>query len=445
MPDTFIYSEPPVPGMHSGLSLFGTSEILVDFQRGYHEEIFTANSADGPVLEFDFQGAKTDIGGTVIDLVNLFLKLEVKMKFVGRGDDDDVTDKKPVFVNNLMHSLFQNVEVSLNGTPVSSANNLYPYKTLVEAELSHNASCKEGWLRCQGYSFETNPGDISGVEAFSNRKKLGENLTSKWSLYGRIADNFLADNHKFLLPGVEVRIRLHRAPDQFVLVHEGGAKDSAGDFSLQIVSASLLVHKLELKIETFLTIERMLSKKAAHYDFREMVPKSFLISSGVTMYYRDDLFNRAPISRLVLFLVPETSFSGNFETNPFHFQQMDLETVRINREGALVGATPLHLNDNLVRSYYNTLKALGFEHGGNGITLDNFNNHFCLVFKLTADYHIEDNTIRPELTGARLGPELKFSKATTKPIRLILMGERRSIVLIDRNREVIKNSSIYNG
>ena len=60
----------------------------------------------------------------------------------------------------------------------------------------------------------------------------------------------------------------------------------------------------------------------------------------------------------------------------------------------------MHLNDNLVRSYYNTLKALGFEHGGNGITLDNFNNHFCLVFKLTADYHIEDNTIRPELTGA---------------------------------------------
>ena len=75
------------------------------------------------MLQFVFQGAKTDIGGTVIDLVILFLKLDVKKKFVGRDDDDDVTDKKPVFVNNLMHSLFQDVEVSLNGTPVSSANN----------------------------------------------------------------------------------------------------------------------------------------------------------------------------------------------------------------------------------------------------------------------------------------------------------------------------------
>ena len=445
MPDSLVYSEPPVPGMHSGLSLFGASEILVDFQRGYHEEVFTPTSADGPVLEFDFQGAKTDIGDTVIDLVNLFVKLDVKLKYVGKEKAEDVADLKPTFVDNLMHSLFQNVEILLNGTPISSENNLYPFKALVEAELSHKASYKEGWLRCQGYEFETDPGDIADGEGFTNRQKLGNNLTTEFSYYGRLADSFLADSHKFLLPGVEVRVRMYHSPDQFVLIHAISAKESQGDFSLQILNASLLVHKLELKTETYLTIERMLSKKAAHFDFREIVPKSFLISSGVTIYYRDDIFNRAPMSRLVMFMVPETSFSGNFETNPFHFRLMDLETVRFDREGSLVGATSLHLNDNVVRSYYQSLKALGFEHGGNGITHGNFEKHFCLVFKLTADYHIEDNTIRPELTGARLGLELKFPKATTDPLRFILLGERRSVVLIDRNREVIRNSSIYNG
>ena len=90
MPDTFIHSEPPISGMHSGLSLFGTSEILVDFQRGYHEKVFSPNSADRPVLKFDFQGAKTDIGGTVIVVVNLFLKLDVKMKFTGKDADADL-------------------------------------------------------------------------------------------------------------------------------------------------------------------------------------------------------------------------------------------------------------------------------------------------------------------------------------------------------------------
>ena len=374
MPDSFVYSEPPVPGMHSGLSLFGASEILEDFQRGYHE-VFTPTSADGPVLEFDFQGAKTYIGGTVIDLVNLFVKLDVKLKYVGKEKAEDVADLKPTFVNYLMHSLFQNVEISLNGTPISSANNLYPFRALVEAdeaELSHNASCKKGWLRCQRYEFETDPGDIADGKAFTNRQKFGNNLTTKFSHYGWLADSFLADSHKFLLPGVEVRVRLYRSPDQFVLIHPNSAKESQGDFSLQILNASLLVHKLELKNETYLTIERMLTKKAVHYDFGEIVPKSFLIFSGVTMYYLDDIFNRAPINRLVMFMVPETSFSGNSETNPFHFRLMDLETVRLNREGSLVGATPLHLNDNLARSYYQSLKDLGFEHGGNRITLGNF-------------------------------------------------------------------------
>ena len=63
-------------------------------------------------------------------------------------------------------------------------------------------------------------------------------------------------------------------------------------------------------------------------------------------------------------MFPETSSTGNFETNLFHFQQMDLEVVRLIREGV---------------------------------------------------------------------------------VRLIVLGERRSVVLVDRKRQLIKNSSIYNG
>ena len=102
----------------------------------------------------------------------------------------------------------------------------------------------------------------------------------------------------------------------------------------------------------------------------------------------------------------ERSLSGNFETNPFHFQLVDLESLQMNREGSLVRATSMHLIGNFVRSYYNTLKALGFENGGNGTTVDNFRHHFSLVFKLTVDYHIQENKICPDLIGALLGLEI---------------------------------------
>ena len=54
------------------------------------------------------------------------------------------------------------------------------------------------------------------------------------------------------------------------------------------------------------------------------------------------------------------------------------------------------------------MKALSFEHSGNGIFVEDFEHHFCLAFQLTADLLIDDGTIRQELTGARLGLELKF-------------------------------------
>ena len=123
LPD-FCNSEPPEPGTHSGLSFFGSSQVLVAFQRGYNEDVFT--SAYGPVLEFGLICAKKDNEGLVIDLVNLLLKLAVKLKYLAKSkpESDNDVSKKPVFVSNLMHRSFQNIEVALNGTPVASSSNL---------------------------------------------------------------------------------------------------------------------------------------------------------------------------------------------------------------------------------------------------------------------------------------------------------------------------------
>ena len=160
-----------------------------------------------------------------------------------------------------MKGLFQNVKISMKITPVSATNNLYPYKDLVDAELSLNASCKEGRLRCQGYDFEEDRSDLSDGKTFSNRKKHGDTFTSKWSQFGRLSDNFLSDNNKILLARVEVHVRLDRVPNHIVMIHGEASKDSQADCSIQIVRAFLLVQNLEFKNETYPTIERLLSKR----------------------------------------------------------------------------------------------------------------------------------------------------------------------------------------
>ena len=449
MSTNFIYADPPNSVTHSALDFFTTSRILIDFQRSYHEQVYPHTNADAPVLEFEFQGPKTEIS---IDLKNLFLKLVLKLVHktgvVKKDGTAEAQTKRPLFINNLGQSLFQNVEVILNGTSVSSSNNLHPYKAILEADLSHEPITKEGILRAQGYFYEPDPSDINDEtdsSPFGVRRLMVDQSEKTLSFYFPLSDSFLSGIDKYILPGVEIRIKLTRSINQFVLLHNNVSSKSVGTYSLQIVSASLSVHMLQLRSESFLSIEKALLKKAAQYDYKDVIAKTFLISEGTSIYYKDDVFDRAPISRFVFAMVPEKNFTGDYKTNPFHFQDFDLGSVEITREGAPVGATPIDVSSSHIRAYFTTMKALGFEHSGNGIILNDFEHHFCLAFQLTADLLIDDGTIRPELTGARLGLELKFTTVTGDPIRLIVLGERRSVVFIDRNREVVKNSTIYNG
>ena len=453
MSHSFTYADPPVSATSSMLDLFGTSQVLVDFVRAYDEQIFPPTNSDGPVLEFEFQAPRTEICGTVADLNNILLKMELLLIKKSSGEaavrkkKSDGTDGEPlpIFVNNIANNLWQNVEVFSNGTMVSSSSNLHPYKSILEADLSYDLTTKQSLMATQGYSFEPGLSDFNNLknDAFSRRHEI-VNSGRSFHTYSTISDNFLNGVDKYLIPGVEVRIRLTRSLDKFIMLQPGDCQD-ASSFTIKVLNASLFVHLLELRTETFISLERALKKKAAQQEWQESPNTSFLITTGTSVYYQDDLFNRAPACKCVVVLVPENSFTGTYKSNPFNFEDFDLSSVRVTREGSQVGGTPIDISKSLVRLYHTTMTALGHSVGGNGITLENFANHFALVFNLTADSNLRDSTIRPELTGARLGIEFKFKTPTKQPIRVILMAERRSVALVNCNREVIKNSAIYNG
>ena len=190
---------------------------------------------------------------------------------------------------------------------------------------------------------------------------------------------------------------------------------------------------------------RELLKKQLNMSGKSLQLLLVLITTGTSVYYQDDLFNRAPACKLVVVLVPENSFTKAYKSNPFNFEDSNLSSVRVTRERSQVGGTPIDISKSHVRLYHTTMTALGHSVGGNGITLENFVNHFGLVFNLTTDSILRDSTIRPEITGAWLGIEFKFKTPTKQPIRVILMAEGRSVALVNCKRDVIKNSVLYNG
>jgi hypothetical protein len=154
---------------------------------------------------------------------------------------------------------------------------------------------------------------------------------------------------------------------------------------------------------------------------------------------QEDIFNAAPIRRLVVAMNQIPQFSGSIGSNPYHYQKFDLNRVLLYREGQAVGTTPLVLESN-TRAYFNTIKALHAQHSGNGIKLQHYRNHFILVFVLTADLEARDDTTRPELTGGRLRLHLEFGTPLADVTQVLLLGERKSVVYIDKNRQILKNT-----
>ncbi len=426
----------PIPVTHSGLQLFDAPRVLTPFDRGYTEEVFSKTILNGSTLEFDVSGERN----IYVDLRNIYLHLKLKLLSWNNTTSvfeeiTDVTTDTACVVNNILHSAFSNVEASLQGVQISSSNNLYGHKAFIETELSHPTECKNTWLVTQGYQYEKQPGTAATPALVTRRAK---NLTGNWNtFYGRLALDFL-NVEKYLIPGVNLRIKMVRAPSEFAVVVLAGLAGT-NRYQIRIDEANLFVHKVEVAGEEYARLERSLSARPAFYEFLEVIPKTYLIPAGHNQMIEEDIFNAAPIRRLVVAMNLSEDFRGSLGSNPFHYRKFDLKRVMLYREGASVGCTPLRLDQN-TRAYYNTIKALNAAHAGNGLKLEDFDNHFILVFVLTADLESSDDTTRPELTGGRLRLHLEFGTALTDTVQVLLLGERKSAVYIDKNRSVLKNA-----
>ena len=131
-----------------------------------------------------------------------------------------------------------------------------------------------------------------------------------------------------------------------------------------------------------------------------------------------------------------SAFNGSFAENPFWYQQFNLRDVRILR-----GRQPIvhHDTTDKCRLYVTTMKAINFQDDIPLIPVDNFQDHYLLVFDLTS---MQDNTEHchyPELIGERLRLELYFSSPLENITEVIVLGELMSCVAVDKSGVVGKN------
>ena len=132
-------------------------------------------------------------------------------------------------------------------------------------------------------------------------------------------------------------------------------------------------------------------------------------------------------------------FAGNHRENPFWYQKFDLTEITVCRNGLPIAGTPMATVDNK-RSYFNSLGSLAYIENGHGIPLNEFVNHYVMVFDLTSTQEASHDFLHPEFTNASNSLELKFGTALRNNIEIFLLGEKASSIYINSDRNVSKNT-----
>ena len=159
-------------------NLGGKVSVVDDVLSSHEREIYPTTSLDENCIEFEFQTDRN----YYVDLRQTYLALKLKLvKYHGyetyntkelkkehkeeaKAEEEERTEEEPVplvaHVNNILHSIFSNVEVYINNQQVYNSSGLYVHNCYLSNNFKGYISGNKGVLHSEGYDYEEFPDEI---------------------------------------------------------------------------------------------------------------------------------------------------------------------------------------------------------------------------------------------------------------------------------------------
>ena len=192
---------------------------------------------------------------------------------------------------------------------------------------------------------------------------------------------------------MNIRLRLISARPNFYMISDNP------NVSLGIVDCSLYTCRIALKDDYHKMRMDMLTYAPVEHNYLETLEKTFIIPARQNQFIQENIFNNAPIRRIAIAMNTNSAFIGSFTENPFCFQQFDLRQIRTLRGGQPI--VDFDTADNC-RLYVTTMKAMKFQDDVPSIPIDDFKDHYVLVFDLTSMQDATEKCHYSELVGEPL-------------------------------------------
>jgi len=417
----------------SELDLFSVPPTQTSIEQGswieYHP--ITSVSEDSPI-EFDVNASGEDY----IDFANTMLY--VKAKITAMNGNNLAADAAVGPVNLFLHSLFSQVDISLNGTLITASTNTYPYRAILETLLSYGEDAKKSQLTSALF-YKDEAGRMDSVDFAANARNAGlfqrrfiARESREFDMMGRLHADILFQD-RYMLNEVGIKIKLIRSKNVFCVM---------GDGKVVITHASLFVRKVKILSSVFLAHAKTMERGTAKYPIRRVVCKSFAIPQNYLDVSHEKLFSGQLPARIVIGLVSNRAFNGHAESNPFNFQHFNLSEISLYLDGqqqhAIRPIQPDYEHGLYIRAYSSLFAGTGklCRDEGVFISRDDYASGYALyAFDLSADLGEDDHFSLVRQGSVRLA--LKFAVALAATITVVAYAEFENIIEVDRDRNVV--------
>ena len=420
------------------------------------------------------------------DLRNCSMKMKFKVKH--KDDDTAIEDGEQVALINMIHqTAWSQMDVTIQGVPVSSSTRMYPYKAFFKtltrgAGVAEDSAMKSmGW--CSPY---TGNNDSRYDSTWLAGKRLidGNRLLE---MEGPLMEDIF-ESERYLLNGTDMQVKLHRNLSPFMLYvrqydaelftranldmlrtrsaaaktayeadeDDEGLKAKAVEAlhlfnhvngvtkGYKIVLDSIVLKMAYVRVapQIVTAIQESLQESAALYPHTRTEMKTVAIPSGQQQVYFDTVFSGLRPSKIVLAFVSSEAVNGSLGTDALNLEAHKVSDVSITVDGTVVQPKKLSYDENnkpkeyvsAYMDYMAMVKRSGYETPN--VTPEEFMRHpiftFCLEPTISGDF--QHQTMKgPVSVNAR------FDQPLEQSVNLMLYAEIPGLMQIDAARNVTIN------
>ena len=311
-----------------------------------------------------------------IDLADSRLEIEIRMNneaacYEGIQMNDAVSDanntRNTYVETNFGHTLFKQMDLSINGALVTPQGNNYHHQAYIENLLNYSKTDGKTKLVSEGWTNDVNvqrtiartsgrddtPNALNMTTIAPGMYMLTAKLQQKrWSTFVIRPHLPVFSSGRLLVPGVELKLDLHFNPMSQILFQTPNLDTNARKnpiITANDIKVTLILKKVTLNAKTYMDLQkkRTSGKTIVHYPVVRGDIRTFSIPTGFTRWEQDNLFlGRIPDEVVLVFLHTDV-YNGSSTHHTFAYERHNIKSINQAINGEDYPYRPLELSSTV--------------------------------------------------------------------------------------------------